>query len=115
MKIHKNTLYRVAKIIRKLEKRQSANQQPMLSDKRRFILSFHGEQYVKYCVISRIFRSVGIQNIATTLENIYGFIRFVSNKFNIEKFNDEYFEIVNEGNLIVLKNNKFQLELCNNA
>ena len=109
MKIHKNTLYRVAKIIRKLEKRQSANQQPMLSNKRRFILSFHGEQYVKYCVIGRIFRSVGIQDIPTTLENIYGFIRYVSTVGNIKKFDNEYFEIVNEGNLIVLKNNSFKL------
>ena len=115
MKIHRDTLCRVAKIIRKLEKKQSANQQPMLSNKRRFILSFHGEQYVKYCVISRIFRSVGIQDIPTTLENIYGFIRYVSTVGNIKKFDNEYFEIVNEGNLIVLKNHKFQLELCNNA
>lgn len=122
MKIHRDTLYRVAKIIRKLEKkkierfekeRKSTNRQPMLCNKRRFVFSCYGEQYMKYCVISRIFRGVGIQNIATILESAYGFIRYISNKSNIKQFNDEYFEIINDGNTIILKNHKFQLELVN--
>jgi len=74
MKIHRDTSRRAAKIIRKLEKRQSANQQPMLSNKRRFTLSFHGEQYVKYCVISRLFKSFDAQDIAKVLSGTYGFI-----------------------------------------